>query len=131
MKKIVFYDNNLTLRGTSVALYNYADYNEKILGNKSIIIAKPDDFINLAKNKFTNRFETHFMWYNTAGFQDFMNQNEVNYFYVIKEGSMGDGILLTETPTLVHSVFCKNEPHGHRYAYVSDWLAKNQGRTKY
>lgn len=127
MKKIVFYDNNLTLRGTSVALYNYADYNEKILGNKSIIIAKPDDNINLAKDKFINRFETHFMWYNTAGFQDFMNQNSVDYFYVIKEGTMGDGILLTETPTLVHSVFCKNEPHGHRYAYVSDWLAKNQG----
>jgi hypothetical protein len=67
------------------------------------------------------------MWYNTAGFQEFMNQNAVDYFYVIKEGSMGDGILLTETPTLVHSVFCKNEPHGHKYAYVSDWLAKNQG----
>lgn len=127
MKTIVFYDNNLTLRGTSIALYNYADYNEKILGNKSIIIAKPDDYINLAKEKFINRFETHFMWYNTGGFQDFMNQNKVDYFYVIKEGSMGDGILLTETPTLVHSVFCKNEPHGHKYAYVSDWLAKNQG----
>jgi hypothetical protein len=126
-KTIVFYDNNLTLRGTSVALYNYADYNEKILGNKSIIIAKPDDYTNLAKEKFINRFETHFMWYNTGGFQDFMNQNKVDYFYVIKEGSMGDGILLTETPTLIHSVFCKNEPHGHKYAYVSDWLAKNQG----
>jgi hypothetical protein len=62
MKKIVFYDNNLTLRGTGVALYNYADYNEKILGNKSIIIAKPDDNLNLAKDKFINRFETHFMW---------------------------------------------------------------------
>ena len=127
MKKIVFYDNNLTLRGSSVALYNYADYNEKILGNKSIIIAKPDDDINLAKDKFINRFETHFMWYNTAEFQDFMRVNNVDYFYVIKEGSMNDGILLTETPTLVHSVFCKNEPHGHRYAYVSDWLSKNQG----
>jgi hypothetical protein len=127
MKKIVFYDNNLTLRGSSVALYNYADYNEKILGNKSIIITKPDDNLNLAKNKFTNRFETHFMWYNTQGFQDFMNRNNIDYFYVIKEGSLGDGILLTETPTLVHSVFCKNEPHGHKYTYVSDWLAKNQG----
>lgn len=127
MKKIVFYDNNLTLRGTSVALYNYADYNEKILGNKSVIITKPDDNINLAKEKFTNRFETHFMWYNTNGFQTFMNENNIDYFYVIKEGSIGDGILLTETPTLIHSVFCKNEPHGHRYTYVSDWLAKNQG----
>ena len=40
---------------------------------------------------------------------------------------MGDGILLNDTPTLIHAVFCKNEPHGHRYAYISDWLAKNQG----
>jgi len=126
-KTIIFYDNNLTLRGTSVALYNYADYNEKILGNKSIIMAKPDDNINKAKEKFTKRFETHFIWYNTAGVEQFMKDNKVDYFYVIKEGGMSDGILLTERPTLVHSVFCKNEPHGHRYAYVSDWLAKNQG----
>ena len=126
-KKIVFYDNNLTLRGTSIALYNYADYNEKILGNKSIIIAKPDDVINLAKEKFIKRFETHFTWYNTAGMQNFMNENNVDYFYVIKEGGMSDGILLNDTPTLIHAVFCKNEPHGHRYAYVSDWLARNQG----
>ena len=126
-KTIVFYDNNLTLRGTSIALYNYADYNEKILGNKSIIITKPDDTINKSKSKFTNRFETHFMWYNTAEFQSFMNVNNVDYFYVIKEGTSNDGILLTDTPTLVHSVFCKNDPHGHRYAYVSDWLCRDQG----
>ena len=56
MKKILFYDNNLTLRGTSVALYNYADYNEKILGNKSIIMAKPDDILNKAKEKFKKIF---------------------------------------------------------------------------
>lgn len=126
-KTIVFYDNNLTLRGTSIALYNYADYNEKILGNKSIIITKPDDVINKSKSKFTNRFETHFMWYNTAEFQNFMNVNNVDYFYVIKEGTSADGIVLTDTPTLVHAVFCKNDPHGHRYAYVSDWLCRDQG----
>lgn len=126
-KTIVFYDNNLTLRGTGIALYNYADYNERILGNKSIIIAKPDDTINKAKEKFTNRFETHFLWYNTAEFEQFMNTNKVDYFYVIKEGTTSDGILLTDTPTLVHAVFCKNDPHGHKYAYVSDWLCKNQG----
>lgn len=126
-KTIVFYDNNLTLRGTSIALYNYADYNEKILGNKSIIITKPDDTINKSKSKFTNRFETHFMWYNTAEFQNFMNVNNVDYFYVIKEGTSADGIVLTDTPTLVHAVFCKNDPHGHRYAYVSDWLCRDQG----
>ena len=127
MKKIVFYDNNLTLRGTSVALYNYADYNEKILGNKSIIMARPDDTTNLAKQKFENRFETHYTWFNGHSTQDFMNKNNVDYFYVIKEGTQNDGIVLYDTPTLIHSVFCQNDPHGHRYAYVSDWLAKNQG----
>jgi glycosyltransferase involved in cell wall biosynthesis len=127
MKKIVFYDNNLTLRGTSVALFNYADYNEKILGNKSIIMTRPDDTINLAKQKFENRFETHYCWFNGHSTQEFMNQNNVDYFYVIKEGTQNDGIVLYDTPTLIHSVFCKNDPHGHKYAYVSDWLAKNQG----
>jgi glycosyltransferase involved in cell wall biosynthesis len=127
MKKIVFYDNNLTLRGSSVALYNYADYNEKILGNKSIIMTRPDDSTNLTKQKFENRFETHYTWFNGHSTQEFMNQNGVDYFYVIKEGTQNDGIILYDTPTLVHSVFCKNDPHGHRYAYVSDWLAKNQG----
>lgn len=126
-KKILFYDNNLTLRGTSVALYNYADYNEKILGNKSIIMTRPDDNFNLSKEKFTKRFETHFSWFNGWDTQQFINNNGIDYFYVIKEGTLSDGIVLTETPTLIHSVFCKNEPHGHRYAYVSDWLAKNQG----
>jgi len=126
-KKILFYDNNLTLRGTSVALYNYADYNEKILGNKSIIMARPDDSINLAKQKFLNRFETHFGWFHGAGTQQFALDSDIDYFYVIKEGGASDGIVLCDTPTLVHAVFCKNEPHGHRYAYVSDWLARNQG----
>ena len=127
MKKIAFYDNNLTLRGTSNALYNYALYNEKILGNKSIILSKPDDNLNLAKEKFKQKFEVFDCWFNQSGTQGFLNEQNVDFFYVIKEGKLTDGIVLTETPTLVHSVFCHNDPHGHKYAYVSDWLAKNQG----
>ena len=38
-KIIAFHDNNLCLRGTTNAMYAYADYNEKILGNKSIILS--------------------------------------------------------------------------------------------
>jgi hypothetical protein len=30
-------------------------------------------------------------------------------------------------PTLVHSVFRYNDPHGFKYFYVSDWLCKDQG----
>ena len=36
MKKISFHSNQLSLRGTEIALFAYAKYNEEILGNKSL-----------------------------------------------------------------------------------------------
>lgn len=126
-KTIAFHDNNLTLRGTSVAIYNYADYNEKILGNKSIIMTKPDDKMNLAKEKFLNRFETYFGWWNSAELDEFISKKSIDYFYSLRAGLSSDGPLPTICPSLVHAVFCHNDPHGSKYAYISDWLAKNQG----
>ena len=38
MKKIAFYSPHLSERGTEIAMYDFAHYNEKILNNKSIII---------------------------------------------------------------------------------------------
>jgi hypothetical protein len=38
MVKIAFWDNCLSERGTTVAMYNYAYYNQTILGNESIIM---------------------------------------------------------------------------------------------
>jgi hypothetical protein len=126
-KTIAFHDNNLSLRGTSIALYNYADYNEKILGGKSIIMAKQDDNLNKAKEKFISRFETHFGWWNSGELDNFMSNNSIDYFYSIRAGSRSDGSLPINFPSLVHAVFLQNDPHGTKYAYVSDWLAKNQG----
>jgi hypothetical protein len=124
---IVFHDNNLTLRGTSIALYDYADYNEKILGNKSIILAKPDDNLNKAKQKFLYRFETHFGWWSSGELDDFMFSKKADYFYSIRAGNSSDGSLPLKHPSLVHAVFRINDPHGSKYAYVSDWLARDQG----
>lgn len=125
MKVIAFHDNNLCLRGTTNAMYAYAHYNEKILGNKSIIITTP--FGNLdALEKFQRRFdEVHMIpWWE---YVPFLKSKNVDFFYAIKAGHKSDGLLIEEIPTLIHAVFCHNEPHGHRYCYVSDWLAKNQG----
>jgi glycosyltransferase involved in cell wall biosynthesis len=38
-----------------------------------------------------------------------------------------DGYTVNSVPTLVHAVFRYNEPHGHKYFYVSDWLCEDQG----
>ena len=55
MKTIAFHDNNLCLRGTTQAMFDYADFNEKILGNKSIILSSPNGNLD-AINKFKYRF---------------------------------------------------------------------------
>lgn len=125
MKTIAFHDNNLCLRGSTNAMYAYADYNEKILGNKSIIITTPNGNLD-ALSKFKNRFdEVHLVdW---RDYLPFLQNKNVDFFYAIKSGNKSDGLLINEIPTLIHAVFCHNEPHGHKYCYVSDWLAKNQG----
>ena len=56
--KIAFYSNQLCLRGTEIALYSYADYNEKLLGNESIIVSQPSRDLT-ALPKFKNRFNVH------------------------------------------------------------------------
>ena len=43
--KILFIENHLNVRGTTLALYDYAHFNETILGNKSIIATRPISLI--------------------------------------------------------------------------------------
>jgi len=126
MLKIGFYDNNLSVRGTSVALYQYADYNEKILGNKSIIISRPSGDLE-ALPKFQKRFDTIFLHnFNSIDYENYCEKNKIDFFYAIKAGDSSDGLLLNNIPTLIHAVF-NGAPHGHRFAYISDWLCRHFG----
>jgi len=43
MVKIAFHDMSLSVRGSSIAVYDYAHYNETILLNSSIIIIPYSD----------------------------------------------------------------------------------------
>lgn len=123
MKKIAFHTNQLSIRGTEVALYQYAKYNEEILNNKSVIFTFPNRDMG-AYQKFKNRFDVIIMdWWN---YETYLLENNFDFLYLIKMG-INDGYCLTKIPTLVHAVFRFNEPHGHKYFYVSDWLSKDQG----
>jgi len=122
MKTVLFFDPNLNERGTSIAAYDYADYNEKILCNKSIIVSlKTAELKSL--NKFKNRFTTHIV----------DNINDVyrikgDYFHVLKYG-YNDGVLHPESKNLIHAVFPSYDPHGDIYAYISQWLANTCGKN--
>jgi hypothetical protein len=126
MKTIAFHDNNLCLRGTTNAMYDYADYNEKILGNKSIIVSSPYGNLD-ALDKFKNRFGENVILTDFGSYVPVLNKLNVDYLYIIKGGGKSDGLYTNDIPSLIHSVFRSNEPHGHKYCYVSDWLAKDQG----
>jgi len=123
MKKIAFHSNQLCLRGTEVAMFNYAKYNEDILGNKSVIFSFPGGNMD-ALPKFQERFEVVLM--NWWEYETYLKENNFDFLYIIKMG-LEDGYCFDEPKTIVHSVFRFNNPHGYKYLYVSDWLAKDQG----
>lgn len=120
--KIAFHSNQLGLRGTEVSLYNYARYNEEVLGNESIIITY--EHTNLeAKDKFSKRFETLVEpWQN---YENALKSRKVDYLYMQKAG-WNDGKYLQSIPTLIHCVFKGFQPHGHRVAFISDYLAESE-----
>lgn len=138
MKTVCFYTPHLTVRGTEVAIFDYANYNEKILKNKSIIIHHKNDSRNELESiqKFKNRFDV----ISIDGF-DYNEQNprqnsievvlklnkvieekQADYIYLIK-GGWNDGIIPTSCKSLIHCCALPpaTEKHGDRYAYVSYW----------
>ena len=120
MKIVLFFDPNLNERGTSIATYDYAHFNETILGNKSIIVSLKNAEMK-SLNKFNSRFETHIL----NSFSE-IQKIPCDYFYSLKYG-INDGNLYLDAKNLVHVVFPSYDPHGDVYAYVSKWLAETHG----
>jgi glycosyltransferase involved in cell wall biosynthesis len=122
MKTVLFFDPNLNERGTSIATYDYAYFNEKLLGNKSIIVSLNNSELK-SYNKFKNQFETILV----------DNINEISnihcdFFYTLKYG-YNDGIIHSKAKNLIHVVFPSFDPHGEKYVYVSKWLSESHGHN--
>jgi len=128
--KILFHENELNYRGTSIALYDYADFNERYLGNESVIVYNKTLPTNhpLGIEKFEKRFQV-------IDYSDFkevdtiIKNNNIDLFYAIKNGFI-DGVETKECKTVIHSVFKHLEPHGDVYAYVSEWLSEEMTGSK-
>lgn len=132
MKKVAFLSNKLTLRGTEVAIYDYADYNEKILGNKSIIITRDYEKIkNLwdvdvqAYNKFKSRFDV-FYYESPHNIDEIVIKNGVSHLFIIKAGSY-DGLISKYCKNIIHCVFDVSQPHGQVYTPIGQSINQLQG----
>jgi len=129
--KILFHENELNYRGTSIALYDYAHFNEEFLGNESVIAYDRNCKTNhaLGIEKFKNRFQV-LAYDDLSEVDQFISRNSIDLMYAIKNGNT-DGVFSKECKTAVHAVFKYYEPHGDVYAYVSEWLADEMTQGKY
>ena len=122
--RIGFHNMQLCDRGSTVAMYDYAHYNETLLGNTSYVIYDTTSPRNQAAvlAKCEQRFGSDrvFGYSDLIDVEQFIQDSELDAIYIIKFGT-ADRYVFKGCPTLVHSVF-KVDPHGYRYATVSNYL---------
>ena len=115
----------MSLRGTHVAIFDYASQNQKILGNQSIVFY--DRLSEQAQPSVFQKFQQEFRLIPYDQFDDIQSMAELNLIeamYLIKSGEK-DTYALQGPPNLIHAVFPQKiqEMHGDIYAYVSKWLS--------
>jgi glycosyltransferase involved in cell wall biosynthesis len=126
-KVVAFLSNKLTLRGTEIAIYDYADYNEKILGNKSIIITRDYEKIKheydvdiQAYNKFHDRFPVHY-YGSQPDIDQIVSTNQITHIFIEKAGGF-DGLFSNHCKNIIHCVFSTDQPHGNVYTPIGQTI---------
>lgn len=129
---IAFFVRHFTARGTEVAIFDYAKYNDEILNNKSYIICFSDDTqqrvgfptIKHSYEKFKDRFEV----IHIDSFDDMkhiVNQYNLHFFYTITHGGEENSLykfndlqIWGNCNTIKHCVYNLNAPEGDFYISV-------------
>ena len=126
-KRVAFLSNKLTLRGTEVAIFDYADYNEKILKNKSIIITRDYEKIKnefdvdiQSYNKFKNRFEVYY-YESQQEIDNIIINNKITHLFIIKAGAY-DGLYSNFCKNIIHCVFDTRQKHGDVYTPIGQTI---------
>ena len=122
-RRVAFDSGHLCERGTDVALWDYADLNESLLGNQSIICC-PATAPMTCLDRFRSRFDV--ILYRSI--QSLESQlADVDVYYRIAHGAFDPNWPLpvrAGTSSAVHAVFTAHEPHGNTYAAVSEFVAQ-------
>lgn len=129
--KILFHDNQLGERGTSVALYDYAYYSREYCNIEPIIVYNENAEHNnkLAEQKFKSEFEV-IGYKNFSEVSSIVDKTGAEYFYAIKSGFIDD-IQVPNAKNLIHAVYScdPSQSHGYRYATVSEWQSSLHGNV--
>jgi hypothetical protein len=129
--KIGFHTNGLSLRGTEIALYDYANQNQELLGNESVVFYRKNNLvIPTVLEKFSKQFKLC-PYDGQKELNQLIEQEKIDLTYFIKSGERDDAIC-ESSPTLIHAVFPTKpeEFHGDKYAFVSQWLSKEYSNNQ-
>ena len=126
--KVAFLVNSISFGGVEVATYDYADCNETILGNKSIIITR--DFkaqYGPIYDKFEKRFQVFYIQ-TREDINAVIKSQGVQVCYSIKSGER-DIFGADACKSVIHCVFTTNQPHGDVYAAIHPELNQIHGTS--
>ena len=136
-----FYTSDLNVRGTTQSIYNYAKYNQLLLGNKSFIFYDKHSIFSdrdeeerksIATNtdmikKFKDIFENVIALNKFEDIDVFVDMFDIKILFLEVEGS-SDNKLSKIAKNIVHCVFNCNNPRGDVYCSISPWVHNNNGR---
>jgi len=124
--KIAFHDNALSLRGTTVAIYDWAYWTRHYLGVDPIIMYNSKNQFNDAGviEKFSKEFPV-FSYDDKFEIDTILSKNNCDAF-LMEKGGKPDGIISTVAKNLVNAIsICSvSDIHGDVYAMGSKWLSK-------
>ena len=130
MKKIYnvgFWDNQLCERGTTVGLFRYAFYNQKLYGHKSFIFYDKNNKDN--KRFVIDKFHKHFVVHETDDFREvdmYVEKYGITHMFIIKSGEK-DNRISKLAKNCIQCVFNCTQPHGDIYCSIEKWVKGNNG----
>jgi hypothetical protein len=128
--KIAIHDNSISVRGTTVAIYDYAYYLKYFYNIECIILYDnnyPQNDINVF-NKFSKEFKIY-GYSDRSEIDKILIEEKCDYFFMIKGGKY-DGIISNVCKNLVMAVssnISKSDTHGDKYFVCSPFLSKVVG----
>ena len=137
-KVVAFFIRHFNERGTEISAYNYAHFNETILGNHSIIIAFKKDvykrfgfpYVDSVYEKFRNRF-VMLQVNDYSEVDKVLEQANVDVYYTQTQGLYQPDTwpygMPKKVKTVVHCVFNTSEKHGDVYMPISQHLNDHYG----
>jgi hypothetical protein len=121
---VAFHTNTLGVRGSETAVWDYANFNETILGNRSVLCLREGlcEKTNAVFAKWKERFPI-VSYRSKKELSEKLQSQEASVLYQIKAGPF-DGFVVPGVRNCIHSMFLSDEFHGDRFAYVSAWASR-------